>query len=63
MGHSWKPDDLYNEIKGSRSDALKRSAKLLKRHHLGNPERANPSTTIHILVGKLINEPGYREEE
>lgn len=56
-----KPNDVYREIKGLRSKALKRAANLLmpKVH----PENANPSTTIHQLVEKLLNEPGFREED
>jgi hypothetical protein len=41
--------------------ALKRAAKLLKLDL--SPSDCNPSTTIHILVEKLIAEPGYREED
>lgn len=55
-----KPLDLYKEIKSQRSMALKRAAKLLKSDL--SPADCNPSTTIHILVEKLIAEPGYREE-
>lgn len=56
-----KPLDLYKEIKSLRSVALKRAAKLLKSDQ--SPADCNPSTTIHILVEKLIAEPGYREED
>lgn len=56
-----KPLDLYKEIKSLRSIALKRAAKLLKSDK--SPADCNPSTTIHILVEKLIAEPGYREED
>lgn len=56
-----KPLDLYKEIKSQRSLALKRAAKLLKSNL--SPADCNPSTTIHILVEKLIAEPGYREED
>ena len=57
-----KPDDVYKEIKNFRSHALKRASNLLKKHGKIIPENANPSTTVHILVEKLIGEPGYREE-
>lgn len=55
-----KPLDLYKEIKSLRPVALKRAAKLLKSDQ--SPADCNPSTTIHILVEKLIAEPGFREE-
>lgn len=56
-----KPDNLYKEIKAYRLFAIKRAEKLLK--SVKTPEEGNPSTTVHILVEKLINEPGYREED
>ncbi len=56
-----KAVNLFKEIKPSRSIALKRAAKLLKSDK--TPVDGNPSTTVHILVEKLINEPGYREED
>lgn len=55
-----KPLDLYEEIQPFRPVALKRAAKLLKSEQ--SPADCNPSTTIHILVEKLIEEPGFREE-
>ena len=56
-----KPGNLFKEIKAYRSIAIKRAEKLLKA--IETPENTNPSTTVHILVEKLINEPGYREED
>ena len=56
-----KPGNLYKEIKSSRPIALKRAAKLLTPDK--TPADGNPTTTIHILVEKLITEPGYREED
>ena len=56
-----KSNDLYQKIKDSRLTALKRASDLLKLHSK-KPESANHSTTIHLLVNKLLNEPGYREE-
>lgn len=56
-----KTDDLYREIKPFRPKALQRATSLLKPKH--HPESANPSTTIHQLVAKLLNEPGFREED
>ncbi len=55
-----KGTDLYAEIKPKRSIALKRAAKLFKDAH--SPADDNPSTTIHILIERLMGEPGYREE-
>lgn len=60
-GKHIKPyENLYKEIRSCRPMAIKRAKNLLE---LGiPPERANPSTTVHLLVEKLINESGYREE-
>lgn len=51
---------LYKEILDLRSIAIKRAKNLLKTG--SSPEKSNPSTTVHLLVEKLMNEPGYREE-
>jgi|SRR6267154_441949 len=56
-----KTEDLYREIKPFRPKAIQRAASLQKPKHC--PESANPSTTVHKLVSKLINEPGFREED
>ena len=56
-----KPGDIYKGIKGLRPKALKRAANLLISKN--SPESANPSTTVHHLVERLINEPGFREED
>lgn len=56
-----KTEDLYGEVKQFRSKAIQRAASLLKPKH--RPESANPSTTVHKLVAKLISEPGFREED
>jgi hypothetical protein len=40
---------------------MQRAKRLVKPGHC--PESGNPSTTIHLLVEKLINEPGFREED
>lgn len=56
-----KTDDLYKELKPFRSAAIKRAKNLLK--SVMPPGDANPSTTVHLLVEKLLNEPGYREED
>lgn len=56
-----KGTDLYKEIKALRGIAIKRATKL---HNSKNrPESTNPSTTVHLLVQQLMNEPGYREED
>lgn len=55
-----KPADLFKAIKHLRSTALKRAARLFSPER--SPENANPSTSVHHLVEKLINEPGFREE-
>jgi hypothetical protein len=56
-----KTEDLYGEIKPFRPKAMQRAASLLQPKHC--PESSNPSTTVHHLVAKLINEPGFREED
>jgi hypothetical protein len=56
-----KTEDLYKEIKSSRPKAIQRATSLWKQKQC--PESANPSTTVHQLVTKLINEPGFREED
>lgn len=61
IGKYVKPCDLYKEIIALRPTAIKRAKNLLKSKN--PPESANPSTTVHQLVEKLINEPGYREED
>lgn len=56
-----KPDNIYSEIKHLRSIAIERAIKLLTSG--AKPEDANPSTAVHLLVGKLLKEPGYREKD
>jgi hypothetical protein len=46
--------DLYTEILHLRPMAIKRAHALLKRVE-GQPESVNPSTRVHILVEKLID--------
>lgn len=56
-----KTEDLYGEINPFRSKAVQRATSLLRPSHC--PESANPSTTVHQIVAKLISEPGFREED
>ena len=56
-----KGSDFYKELKTLRQSALKRATKLYNPQN--HPESTNPSTTVHLLVKQLINEPGYREED
>jgi hypothetical protein len=51
--------DLYHDIKHLRAIAIRRAEKLSKTDK--HPADANPSTTVHLLVKALMNEPGYRE--
>ncbi len=53
-----KPNNLFKDIKHLRPMALKRAEKLSKSQN--HPESANPSTTVHKLVEKLIKEPGFQ---
>jgi hypothetical protein len=54
-----KTENIYNEIKPMRIKAIQRAEQLLVNN--GNNTDANPSTTMHLLVNKLLNEPGFRE--
>ena len=56
-----KGEDLYKEIKPNRSIAIKRAHRLFNATTLP-PEKANPSTTVHLLVEKLMKEPGFKEK-
>jgi hypothetical protein len=54
--------DLYELIKPSRSIALKRAARVLKQSSGTAPEAANPSTTVHILVNRIMDHSGFRDD-
>lgn len=54
--------DLFDQIKPMRGEAIKRAAQMLQAQQSTTPEAANPSTTVHILVQKIMSEPGFRDE-
>lgn len=54
--------DIFDEIKGNRDTAIKRATQMLIAQNGVSPEAANPSTTIHILVQRIMSEPGFRNE-
>ena len=54
-----KGEDIYKELRPFRGDAIRRAQKLWEDN---SSPHTNPSTSIYLLVSKLINEPGFREE-
>lgn len=55
--------DLFNEIKANRQKAISRAEQMLTEQGATPPESANPSTTIHLLVQKIMAEPGFRDQQ
>lgn len=58
--HKGSREDLYPFLVGDREKALDRAAALYRKAGAaaGN---INPATAVHLLVEKLINDPGFRE--
>jgi hypothetical protein len=54
--------DLFDQVKPMREEAIKRAAQMLQEKQSVHPEAANPSTTIHLLVQKIMSETGFRDE-
>jgi len=54
--------DLYEVIKPNREIAVKRATSVLKNCSGIAPEAANPSTTVHILVGRIMDHSGFRDD-
>lgn len=54
--------DLFDGIKPMRQDAIKRATQMLEERKAISPEEANPSTTVHVLVERIMAEPGFRDE-
>ncbi|NMF67311.1 RloB domain-containing protein [Brasilonema octagenarum UFV-E1] len=46
-------DTIYDELFEKQSIAIKNAKKLLKQYEPHNPEKDNPSTTVHLLVQEL----------
>lgn len=55
LGYKYKKnsDDIYEKLKSSQSKAVENATKLLKQYSPCNPEKDNPSTTVHLLVQEL----------
>ncbi len=54
--------DLFEQIKPMRQEAIKRATQMLEERKSEAPEAANPTTTVHILVQRIMSEPGFRDE-
>lgn len=46
-------DTIYDEILDKQATAIKNAENLLNQYHPQNPEKDNPSTTVHLLVKEL----------
>jgi hypothetical protein len=46
-------ENMYDLLKERQHDAIQNAKKLLSRYHPCNPEKDDPSTTVHILVETL----------
>lgn len=46
-------DSIYDSLLDKQADAIRNAKRLLKSYTPCNPERDNPSTTIHVLVEEL----------
>jgi RloB-like protein len=60
LGAKYRKNDptIYQQLLGKQSIAIKHAEKLLVSYNRPNPERDNPSTTVHLLVqalNKFIN--------
>jgi len=55
LGHKYEKNSqtIYAELENKQSAAIKRAKKLLEQWNPPNPERDNPSTTVHLLVEQL----------
>ena len=59
LGRKYEKNDLtlYEELKARQTDAIRNSKKLHASYSPCNPERDDPSTTIHLLV-EFLNQYG-----
>lgn len=55
LGKKYKKnqEDMYTLLEPKQSSAIRNAKKLLSQYTPLNPERANPSTTVHLLVEQL----------
>ena len=44
---------MYRKLKNRQTSAIKNAERLLDGYHPANPEKDNPSTTVHLLVEQL----------
>ena len=56
-----KGDEMFDATKDFRDDAIRRSERMLKDMETIHPSSANPCTTVHLLVVRLVTHPGFRE--
>jgi hypothetical protein len=47
-------EDMYDNLRDRRDTALKHAATLLSSYNPRDPEKDNPSTTVHLLVEELL---------
>jgi hypothetical protein len=55
LGHKYEKNSstIYEELENRQSTAIKNADNLLKQYEQPNPEKDNPSTTVHKLVQEL----------
>jgi hypothetical protein len=55
IGRKYRKNDeiIYDLLKGKQADAIRNAKTLLNRYHPCNPEKDDPSTTVHVLVETL----------
>jgi RloB-like protein len=55
LGQEYKKNDptMYQQLQGNQALAIKHAQKLLASYDPCNPEKDNPSTTVHLLVQAL----------
>jgi hypothetical protein len=55
LGYSYTKnnDNLYDDLLNKQDTAIKNAIRLLKQYEPPNPEKDNPSTTVHLLVQEL----------
>ena len=55
IGRKYEKSDkiIYSELLPKQADAIARAKRLLAQYNPHNPERDNPSTTVHLLVEEL----------
>jgi hypothetical protein len=56
LGHKYEKNSnwIYEELMHRQQTAISHAHRLLKEYNPPNPERDNPSTTVHLLVEQLL---------